>query len=414
VVSRLRHQIFRANDFDSVYYQFFEQVWASGHVYADPSGWRDTESPAASLLPATKIEPSDLGRYYLDEDTTLGHLKEQILQLLGVWEMRTIRWEEATLYNSASTATAAVLVALKCLGVRTILFETPAYSVTVNQAKHFSCKVVLCPTYYADGFAIGDLAIPATERPVALWLTQPRMSLGFNQDLALVERLRLKLSPHDFLVIDEATEQFCPSVLHELSRALVLPRVLRIRGILKPMGLNGLRLACVLHDTALRESLETAQNVIGASLDLYSLQVAADLAARSDLFLSMLAVANAQVTKLRRRAEFLSLGSQIRVSHLVNGYMGSIFVPFSGGRMKYRRNRARLLEYCLSRRMPVILGSSMLYAFDPDWEQIRLNYFSREQHILRAIETLAAFGGGPEQEIQQKPPQPADESGAKV
>ena len=201
--SRSRPHLFRANDFDAVYYQFFEQIWDSGNVYADPSGWRDTESLAANLLPITKIVPSQLGRYYLDEDTTLGVLKEQILELLGLWEKRKVEWQEVTLYNSASTATAAVLVALKRLGVRTILFETPAYSVTINQAKHGSYKIVLCPTYFRDEFALGDPAFPKTAHPIALWLTQPRMSLGFNQDIASIEKLRTRLSADDFLVIDE-------------------------------------------------------------------------------------------------------------------------------------------------------------------------------------------------------------------
>lgn len=390
--SRLRPPLFRTNDFDAVYYQFFEDVWDSEDVYADPSGWRDTESLAANLLPMTKVNPSQLGRYYLDEDTTLGELKERILELLRLWEKRKVQWQEVTLYNSASTATAAVLVALKRLGVRTILFETPAYSVTINQAKHYSYKVILSPTYFRDGFALGDPAFPKTAHPIVLWLTQPRMSLGFNQDISSIEKLRTRLSPNDFLVIDEATEQSHPSILHELQRGSGAS-VLRIRGILKPMGLNGLRLACVLHDVKLREPLENAQSVIGASLDLYSLQVAADLAERNPVFFEMLSVAHSQVTKLRKRAEFLSLGSCLRVSHLVNGYMGSIFVPFSGGRERYRRNRERLLLHCRSHRMPVILGASMLYAFDPDWEQIRVNYFSREQHVLRAIETLTAFCG---------------------
>jgi len=51
--------------------------------------------------------------------------------------------------------------------------------------------------------------------PVVYWLTQPRMSLGFDQDVTHVEKLLAHLSPRDFLVIDEATEQRCPSVLHD-------------------------------------------------------------------------------------------------------------------------------------------------------------------------------------------------------
>lgn len=160
------------------------------------------------------------------------------------------------------------------------------------------------------------------------------------------------------------------------------------------MGLNGLRLACVLHPKEFREPLENAQNILGASLDYYSLRMTAELAAKKDLFFTMLSVANRQVTKLRKTAQSLALGSGVKVSQLVNGYMGSVFIPLKGGKRKYRQNRRKLLEYCLTRRMPIILGSSMLYAFDENWEQVRFNYFSREHHILRAIDVLSTFARG--------------------
>ena len=193
------------------------------------------------------------------------------------------------------------------------------------------------------------------------------------------------------LVVDEATEQRYPPVLSSLSVKDPYQRVLRIRGLLKGLGLNGLRLACVFHPRELREGLESAQDLIGASLDLFSLQMAAELAKRKDVFLTMLSVANTQVTSLRRRAEQLAIGSEMRVSCLVNGYMGSVFIPLKGGNAQHKRNRDRLVSHCRAKRMPVILGSSMFFAFDPQWEQIRFNYFSRERHILRAMEVLSDF-----------------------
>jgi histidinol-phosphate/aromatic aminotransferase/cobyric acid decarboxylase-like protein len=385
-------KLFRRNDFDLIYYDFFEEIWDSGDVYADPSGWQDTEASAATLLPKIQINEAALGRYYLDEDKTLGSLKNQIIKLVEFWENRSLGWEEMTLYNSVSTATAAVLIALRRLGVKTIVFETPAYGVTVNQARHTGYKVVLLPTYFRDNFALSvEPNLLGKHRPLVFWLTQPRMSLGINQEERPVESLLGQLSPNDFLVIDEATEQQCPAVLSHLSEKVGRQKVLRIRGLLKPMGLNGLRLACVLHSEGLRVNLENAQDVIGASLDLYSLQMAVELAQRKDLFFTMLSVANKQVTSLRKKAEILALDSGVKVSHLVNGYMGTVFIPFNGGKKKYSENRGKLLNYCRSRRMPVILGSNMLFAFDPEWEQVRFNYFSREDHILRAMEVLTTF-----------------------
>lgn len=396
--SRQPSRLFQRNDFDSVYYDFFEEIWESGDVYADPSGWRDTASDVTSLLPKIQVDQAAFGRYYVDEDATLGGLKESILDLLGFWEKRIVHWEDVTLYNSASTATAAVLIALRRLGARTVVFETPAYAVTVNQAKHSSYKVVLSPTYQRDGFALQiDQTLQRRAHPIVFWLTQPRMSLGFDQNVTEVKHLLAALAPEDFLIIDEATEQRCPSVLSTVAEETGSKHIIRIRGILKPMGLNGLRLACVFHAKELRSHLEDTQNVLGASLDLYSLTVAAELAQKRDLFFTMLSVANLQVTSLRKKLELLALGTEVRVSHLVNGYMGSVFVPLRGGKRKYRQNRMELLEYCRERRMPVILGSSMLYAFDPDWEQIRINYFSRERHILNAMDVLTTFSRGVDQ-----------------
>jgi histidinol-phosphate/aromatic aminotransferase/cobyric acid decarboxylase-like protein len=399
-VDLTRHtKLFRPNDFDLIYYDFFEEIWDSGDAYADPSGWQDTKASAAIHLPKIQIDEAALGRYYLDEDKTLGSLKNEILKLVEFWENRSLAWEEMTLYNSVSTATAAVLIALRRLGVKTIMFETPAYGVTVNQARHTGYKVVLLPTYYRDNFALSvDPDLMKSHRPLVFWLTQPRMSLGINQEEGLVECLLDQLSEDDFLVIDEATEQQCPAVLSHLSGKAGYPRILRIRGLLKPMGLNGLRLSCVLHSETLRVNLENAQDVIGASLDLFSLQMAAELAQKKDLFFMMLSVANEQVTSLRKKAEVLALDSGVKVSRLVNGYMGTVFIPFKGGRKKYRENRSKLLSYCRSRRMPVILGSHMMFAFDPEWEQVRFNYFSRERHILRAMEVLTTFVLGADQQ----------------
>ena len=64
-------QFFRRNDFDAVYYDFFEEVWDSGDIYADPSGWNDTESKVALVFPTIRVNGA-FGRYYLDEDRTLG------------------------------------------------------------------------------------------------------------------------------------------------------------------------------------------------------------------------------------------------------------------------------------------------------------------------------------------------------
>lgn len=393
---------FRHNDFDAVYYDYFRDIWESGQVYADPSGWRDTGSQSATLLPDINVNKADFGRYYLDESDNLGDLKTGIVQLLESWEAHPLDVNQVTLYSSVSVANASVLVMLRKCGIETIFFETPAYGVTINQAKQCGYHITLLPTYYKDNFTL-DLSSMKKPGPFALWLTQPRMSLGIDQKEETIQRLLNWLSRSDFLILDEATEQRWPSALSRFAPDQ-FPQILRIRGLLKPMGLNGLRLSCVIHSAQLREELEGAQAVTGASLDLYSLQMAAELGKSQRLFSTMLKVANAQVTTLHHKAAMLVLGSGIRLSKLSNGYMGAAFIPLNGGAAKYNHNRTELLRFCHSIRMPVILGANMFFAFDPEWEQVRLNYFNRDSHIITALTELSTFSRRIKQETDQSTP----------
>ncbi|HEV7644222.1 MAG TPA: aminotransferase class I/II-fold pyridoxal phosphate-dependent enzyme [Pyrinomonadaceae bacterium] len=385
-------KFFRPNDLDLTYYDFFEDIRDAGQVYADPSGWLDTFVDSSVLLPPVEIDPARFGRYYLDESGSLGEIKTDILKLICAWEQHDLKNSEVTFYSSVSTANGAVLLALKNQGVKTVVFDTPAYGVTVNQARLSGHKVVLVPTYYANNFRFDfEPDKLRSESPIAIWMTQPKMSLGYNQELEHIKILLEKLSSKDFLVIDEATEQRHPPLFAGLVTKKKHPRILRVRGLLKALGLNGLRLSYVVHPKSMQYPLEGVQYFTGASLDLHSLMMTVELAKNTPLFFSMLASANLQIKKLHKKADMLALGAQLKLSPLVNGYMGAAFLPLQGGKKAYALNRKRLLDHCHSHKMPVVLGANMLFAFDPDWEQIRINYFNREQNILRAVEVLAAF-----------------------
>src|SRR2546423_14425752 len=103
----------------------------SGRLRAGLSGWRDTRCDAAELMPHVSVDSSRLDRYYLDEGDALGDVKQQILLLLSAWEDRPVSGDEVTLSPSVSAANFQVLIALKRRGFKTVLFETPAYAVTI-------------------------------------------------------------------------------------------------------------------------------------------------------------------------------------------------------------------------------------------------------------------------------------------
>ena len=388
---------FLRDDFGQLYNEYYADLDAAGLIRADLSGWRDTRSDAAELMPAVTIANSRLDRYYLDEGDALGTLKTDIVYLLSGWERREVSVSEVTIAPSVSSANLQVLIALARRGVRTVIFETPAYAVTINQAVQAAFNVVLLPTYQADGFRCAvSSELAESSSPCALWLTQPRMSLGYDQSVDDVITMIDAVGPSNYVVIDEATEQRYPSHLH-----LILPErypnVIRTRGITKGLGLNGLRVACTIHHGALRDAMESTQDLTGISLDYFSLQAAATIARDGDRFSRMLTAANAQTVALRRHLDRLTHGSLIRPSPLVNGYIGSLFFRIPS-RATYDSFRTRLLMHCRNEGTFAMLGNSMRFAFDPTYEFIRVNYFNRESHVVRGVESVLRFAASLEEE----------------
>lgn len=379
---------FRPDDFDAINETYFAGLRANGEVFADPSGWRDTFTLAADLLPPLGVDSNALGRYYIDEGGLLAGIKEPIVDLISAWENRQVGWNEVTLIHSVSAATMQVLIALWRRNVRTIVFETPAYAVTMRQAESLGFRIEPVPTYRRENFqtTLGRELITRNS-PCAVWITQPRMSLGYDQSIDTVDAILSMISEKDYLVVDEATEQRFPSCLHGLGGSH--ERMIRLRGVLKGMGLNGLRLAFGLHHEAFRADFENAEEVTGGSLDLFSLETAASLGRDIRRFKSMLDAAVAQIAALHRRAQRLTAGSRVSVSSLVNGYIGCAFIDLTGN--DYDLQRRRLLDHCRDSGVPVILGASMRFAFDPATEIVRLNYFNRDRHILDGLRTLVDF-----------------------
>jgi hypothetical protein len=226
--------------------------------------------------------------------------------------------------------------------------------------------------------------ILAGKESLGLWLTQPRAALGFNQTIAQLEEWLALLDRRHYLVVDEATDQSFPTTLGRLRH----PRLIRLRSFTKGLGLNGLRLAAVLHEQDLRAVLVGSLEMLGGSVDVHSLTSICELAADLPRLQTMLAAANAQVNELRGRAERLVRGGPVRVNRLTNGYIGSATIDLTNLGVSHRTRRKRLLEGCRDARTPVILGASFYLAYDPPFEAVRLNFFSHPQHILGGLANI--------------------------
>lgn len=383
--------VFEPSGFDEIYSTYFEDLIARGEVAADPSGWARTE-PGAAFDLAVPMPPGLLGHYVVDNRRLLQAEKEAIRALLSTWDARDYALHEITLTPSISAASFATLLLLRSKGVRTVVFETPAYYSTIDQAEALGLDVALIPTRADDGYQwrVADW-ISAANGACAYWLTQPRYALGRNQSIAGCEELAALLGDSRYLVIDETADQSWPSRLSCI-RAGEHANLFKIRGFMKPLGLNGLRLAMVLHAAAWRPALQELLWLVGAALDRYSVVAASEMARTPDLFPTMLGGARQRVATLHSRLALGSRTAPLELSPMENGYLG--VVELDRRQTTTRRSRAELLTFCRENRMPVTLGPAMIFARDDTRERVRLNYFMPRHDLECCVDLLARFALG--------------------
>jgi histidinol-phosphate/aromatic aminotransferase/cobyric acid decarboxylase-like protein len=382
-------KFFMPDDYGEIEAKYFAELRRQGQVDADPSGWRGGRTDAEQWAPLPQLQPRDLVPYYIDEGDALAPHKESIAALLQAWDGYGIELDQFTLCTSGASASLITLATLKNLGVRRVVFETPSYFGSIDQANQIGLSCELVPTYRREGYAMPSLDhwIGGGES-TAIWLTQPRASLGFNQSVHLLDTLLECLPATSYLIIDEATDQSFPIHLGAFAQKQQKANLIRIRSFTKGMGLNGLRLAAIIHSASLRASIVHCLEFFGSSVDAHSLSAVASLAADMGRFTMMLRAANDQVNSLRARTERLVMGSPLAVNPLTNGYIGTVIADLTALGRSHESRRVRLLEGCRHVRTPVMLGASSYVAIDHPTEAIRLNFFRPPDDLLRGVANI--------------------------
>ncbi len=361
---------------------FFLPLRESGNMAADPSGWTDTHSNVDEY----NLFTPEIQKYYSDFYSQLNPIKNKLLPLFSKWDDISLVPENITLCHSATVGSAITLAFLISKGIRNIIFETPNYFASHYQAETFGLNIIRIPTFLEQQFELKiSEEIIKKYTPCAVFLTQPRTALGINQNENSLFKLSQILGDKNFIIIDEATEQFFPSKLNSFNFSKY-ENVIKIRSIFKGMGVNGVRLAYIVHHEKYRIQIAEEMEVMQGALDIHSLKLSIEVASDIPRFQHLLSVANSQVTGLRKKAQSRIVGTNHELSQITNGYIGSIAIKLIN-----ENRRMEFVKYCAEMRMPVIIGSSMGFARHKGIEFIRLNYFSREQHILDGIEIMASF-----------------------
>ncbi len=382
-------ELFLEDDLEPVYKQYFADIVENDRTRLNPSGWVQSYTEVINYLPEFSINWERAARYCVDDAKELQVAKEEINYVLSLWSDHSLSYDEITYSHSGGLAILTVLVTLMGQGVHTMLFETPNYFAGIAQANELKQKVKLIPTYKATDFKLEiSKSMIREHSPCAVWICQPKMSLGYDHDVKFVENLLDSLGPQDYLIIDEVNEQRFPISLSAIKNDH--PNLIRIRSFFKSMGLNGLKLSYIVHDPRLREEIMLAQVRYGGSLNVTSLEVARCLA-DADRLKKLLMVANRQVVRLRKKAEEKVINTPLEVSKLVNGNIGSLHLNMESLPGGSEAQHPKLLQYCQQTQMPVFLGRNMAFARDPKWEMIRMNYFMQESDILGGIDNILEY-----------------------
>ena len=377
---------FFPDDIDRIEKKYFTDIRRSNAMSADPSYWFVNKTEVAETYGLTKIK-----HYTSDYGGALGTEKEVIAATLSLWDETSYNIENLTLCSSATTASLAILTLIRStLPARRIYFETPSYFASIQQAEYLGANVELVPTYTQENFYADRAFWVKAQSPKVIWITQPRFGIGENYDPNKLSNILSNLADDDLLIIDEATEQIVPSPLRAASPEADR-RILKIRSPFKGMGINGPRFCVVLHHDTLAKPLRLCREQMQGAIDRFSLNFAVEQMASAKTFFGMLASANDQVTKLRRKLSVRAIGHPIEPSNLENGYIGSVAVQYSNQDRPYVANREALLRHCAQHNMPVILGANLRFAIDHEREFIRLNYFNSEKELIRAIDILSRF-----------------------
>lgn len=378
--------LFESDNFDEILEEYFSDFSIYDMLDSDISYWNNISSKALNILPIDRQSQF----YKSDYQKGLKQSKEKILLGLSKWENYNIAYNECTMCTSATMASLISLVFLKRKGIKKIIFETPSYFASIVQAKLLDFEVILIPTYFYDNYKFNlPLKYLSDKTAKAIWLSQPRFALGKNQSLNEIINLYHQLEKDDFIIIDEANEHLFPSTLNEINPSYY-SKVIKFRSLFKPLGLNGPRISCIFHNNLYRGMFEDAMDIMQGGIDYNSIMLAEKLYSNPNQLECCLQAVHKQIMDLKLKSEVIIQNTALSLSPLENGYLGSLHVHFSNN-FSIEHNRNDLLLYCKKVKMPIILGASMYYAFEPKIEHIRLNYFINENLFLNGIKNLASY-----------------------
>lgn len=385
--------VFEANDYLDVIDRYYEPSLRRGGRLADLSGWEF--SPQAVTVPVTVGLPAhaDLARYYADSGRRLNEIKKQILPALELLDGNALDPDGVMLLPSTTVAINIILYVLKSAGIRRIVVEAPAYFAVMDAAQRIGLPhELVAPIQYPDGSFATDLptlTAKLEEKDVCVWLHQPRYSVGDNLSPNVVGDLLSRAGERGFLVVDEANDDTSPSVLG--ANGMAAANLFRLRSLSKPIGLNGVRLAILMHSPRLRDEIVDTMWSTGGALDWFSVSFAKSLTSPPRLYADLLAQTREKLNTQRDLVAAALSGTPMNLLPGRTGSLGAIRLDWRGLCGSEGDKREALIRHLACNGIPAMLGAHCHFPKTVGFEHVRVNLFNESATLRDAVTVLHSF-----------------------
>ena len=384
--------MFENNDYSDIIDRCYYPAMLGRGVAADISGWEF--SPLAITPPLSEVLPStsDLSRYYADSGNRLNYIKEQLVPALKILEGKTLHNENFTLLPSTTSGIGIVLAFLKQQKIKYLIIEGPAYFAVIEAAKRLgiACKLV-APVFCDNGRATTNTRclLQHMDNPhVCVWIHQPHFSLGSDLSRNDIDKLIAKAQGKRYLVIDEANDNTVPSLMagiHEIAN------VFRIRSLTKVLGLNGVRLALLLHPCGVRNQITEIMWSVEAALDWFSVSIAKSLTSPPFLYTDMIRQIRQRLLSQRELINAILVVKEIKLLPGKTGFLNCLQIDWRSIDGTESDKRKCLIKHLTHNRVPAMLGSHIYMPKLHGFEHIRINLFNSSETLRYGISVIHSF-----------------------
>lgn len=384
--------VFLPDEFHSIRETYFAELYRNKEWFALPGGVQNMQVPEYNKILGKPFNSTECVGYRFDDYVNINN-RDLIGTLLSDICNENLQPAEFSICPSVSTGLLATLLTLKQFGVKTIYFETPAFFAAVQQANSIGLEVIFLPTRVEEEFCIHTEIVDELERSMklrnsAIMLTNPKYGTGTNQSKTLIKHLLSIDQENFFVIIDEAASHLDSiAPLDEASHH----NLIKVRSISKNIGLNGLKIAFIVHSARLRNQFIEILETISGNIDVFSWHCLVKFSKTPALLNDMVAGAKDFIHNNVELFNRYSDTSKVIIPPITNGYIGVVGIEVPAGDrnkecfINYRNN---ILHKAQQLKSPIILGSSLHFPYTYEIEWIRISYFCSEQNIINSAKVI--------------------------